>query len=229
MTPLILLHGAIGAAAQLAPLANQLSSSHHVHAINFYGHGGEPIAERPYSIHGFAEQLAAFIDNLNASEPINIFGYSMGGYVAMYAARYLNAGIGRIITLGTKFHWDEATAAKECRMLQPDVIEQKVPAFAQQLAGRHQPQPWKTVLMKTAEMLQQMGNQNPLNIEDYKNILQPSLIMLGDRDKMVTRAETFSVQEQLPNAQLAILPGTPHPIEQTDTGMLAWHINNFLK
>lgn len=201
-------------------------SSYDAHAMNFYGHGGEPGAD-PFSIEGFAAQAASFINSKNLLS-INIFGYSMGGYVAMYMARHLNIKIEKIITLGTKFQWNESIAEKECRMLHPETIEQKLPAFAQSLAGRHGEAQWKTVLHKTAEMLQQMGKQNPLQAEDYTQINIPSLIMLGDRDKMVTREETITTFQSLPNAQLAILPGTPHPLEQADSSLLAFHIKRFI-
>ncbi|HEX6181504.1 MAG TPA: alpha/beta fold hydrolase [Chitinophagaceae bacterium] len=228
MATLILLHGAIGSSVQFDKLVKSLQSHYHVHAVDFYGHGGAAGNGKDFSIPGFAEQVASYIKELNTSEPVNVFGYSMGGYVAMYLARNSNFNIAKIITLGTKFHWDEAAAAKECKMLQPDVIEQKVPAFAQQLHQRHHQQPWKEVLTKTAEMLQQLGKENPLQLDDYASIQTPSLIMLGDKDKMVSREETIAVFEKLPNAQLAILPGTPHPIEQVDSDLLAYHIKRFM-
>ncbi|HYF32260.1 MAG TPA: alpha/beta hydrolase [Chitinophagaceae bacterium] len=229
MTSLILLHGAIGSAEQFNSLAIDLSNSCNIHAMNFHGHGGSQIPAESFSIRGFSEQVRDYINELNISGPVNIFGYSMGGYVAMYMARHSGTSIGKIITLGTKFHWDEPTAARECKMLQPDIIEQKIPAFAWQLQQRHHPQPWKDVLHKTAEMLQHMGKHNPLQASDYAHIQVPSLIMLGDKDKMVSREETIEVYEQLPNAQLAILPGTPHPIEQADNALLAFHIRRFLQ
>jgi pimeloyl-ACP methyl ester carboxylesterase len=227
MTPLILLHGAIGAASQFEPLRKQLGEQHDVYAINFSGHGGEMIEPDKFSIKHFAEQVASFIHNLHI-QPVNIFGYSMGGYVAMYMARHLNVDIGKIITLGTKFHWDEAVAAKEIKMLQPDVIEQKIPVFAQQLNQRHHPQSWKEVLQHTANMLQQMGRDNPLQPDDYMNITTPSLIMIGDKDKMVTLEETVNTYQKLPNGQLAVLPATPHAIEQVDASLIAFYINRFL-
>lgn len=227
MTPLLLLHGAIGAADQFGPLTQYLSPSYEVHTLNFYGHGGVEINDTLFSIAGFAEQAASFITNSNLKE-VSIFGYSMGGYVAMYMARHLNIEIKKIITLGTKFHWDEAVAEKECKMLRPEIIQQKLPAFAQSLAQRHGEHQWKTVLNKTAAMLQQMGKSNPLNADDYTQIQIPSLIMLGDRDKMVSRDETIATFQALPNAQLAVLPATPHPIEQADSGMIAYHIQRFV-
>ncbi|MGB8191972.1 MAG: alpha/beta hydrolase [Chitinophagaceae bacterium] len=228
MSPLLLLHGAIGSAHQLEKLANELKGTYDVYPINFSGHGVEPVPAESFSIEAFAKQVAAFIQQLPPTTPVNIFGYSMGGYVAMYMAKHLQVNIGKIITLGTKFHWNETVAAKESKMLQPNVIEQKVPAFAKQLSERHGAQQWKEVLYKTSDMLQQMGKKNPLQPEDYNQIKNPSLIMLGDRDKMVTRDETFEVYEQLINAQLAILPGTPHAIEQADCTMIAYHLKKFI-
>jgi pimeloyl-ACP methyl ester carboxylesterase len=228
MTPLILLHGAIGAASQFEPLIKQLGVQYDVHAINFSGHGRETIDREKFSIKHFAEQVSSYISTRDIQQPVNIFGYSMGGYVAMYMARHLNVKIGKIITLGTKFHWDEAVAAKETQMLQPDVIEQKIPAFAQQLAQRHHPQLWKEVLHNTTNMLLQMGQNNPLQPDDYTFITTPALIMIGDKDKMVTLEETVNTFHKLPNAQLSVLPGTPHAIEKTDAELIAYYIKRFV-
>ncbi|HYE55731.1 MAG TPA: alpha/beta hydrolase [Chitinophagaceae bacterium] len=228
MTPLVLLHGAIGSSSQFQSLTDELSGSCAVHTLNFPGHGGTPEVNTSFSIEAFAEHAASFIKQLATDEPVNIFGYSMGGYVAIYMARHHGIRINKIITLGTKFHWDEATAAKESRMLQPDTIEQKVPAFAQQLQQRHQPGNWKGVLNKTAAMLGEMGRNNPLRPGDYASIQVPSLIMRGDRDKMVTMEETLAVYNQLPQGQLSILPATPHPIEQVNAHMLAFLIKHFI-
>jgi pimeloyl-ACP methyl ester carboxylesterase len=224
-----MLHGAIGSATQFEPLKAMLADSFNILAPNFPGHGGDQFPDGPFSIKAFAEYTADFIEASGIHEPVDIFGYSMGGYVAMYMARHMEVNIRSIITLGTKFQWDESIAARECRMLQPDTIEQKVPAFAKQLQERHQPTQWKRVLNQTAAMLQEMGKANPLQPADYTYINIPCLLMLGDRDKMVSREETINVYQQLPNAQLAILPGTPHPLEQVDQKLLAYHLPYFLQ
>jgi pimeloyl-ACP methyl ester carboxylesterase len=91
------------------------------------------------------------------------------------------------------------------------------------------PNDWKEVLVLTAEMMLEMGRNNPLKMEDYNSIQQPVLLLLGDRDKMVTMEETLSVYRLLPNAQLGVLPGTPHPIEQVDIALLAHLAARFLK
>ncbi|MEO7308977.1 MAG: hypothetical protein ABIX01_01155 [Chitinophagaceae bacterium] len=127
-------------------------------------------------------------------------------------------------TLATKFDWDEAIAEREVKMMDAGKITAKLPAFAAQLEQRHSPGDWKDVLAKTRDLLLTMGKDNPLKPEDYRRILQPVLLMVGDRDKMVSLEETVTAFRSLPAAQMAVLPATPDPIEQADPEMLAWQL-----
>ncbi|HMU11058.1 MAG TPA: hypothetical protein PKC54_13700 [Ferruginibacter sp.] len=152
----------------------------------------------------------------------------MGGYVGMYLAKNYPDKINKLVTLATKFIWNEKTAEKESRMLNAEKIEEKLPAFAQALAERHRPRDWKFVLHKTVQLLLQMGTDNPLKLPDYNSIQLPVKLMPGDRDKMVSLDETLQVYQTLPNAQLCILPNTAHSIEAVDTGRLAYAIRDFM-
>lgn len=227
MKTLLLLHGAIGAQDQLQPLKELLSNHYNVHTLSFSGHGDNAFPEGDFSIALFSVDVLNYL-NTNNIDVCDVFGYSMGGYVAMYLAKQYPERVGKIVTLATKFHWDEPTAQKECGMLDADKIEAKVPAFAAALAKRHTPNNWKEVLNRTKDMLIAMGKDNPLQLADYQNINTPSLIMLGDRDKMITLDETIAVYKTLPNAQMAMLPDTQHPIEQVDAQHLAYMIQRFV-
>ena len=223
---LLLLHGAIGSAEQLKPLQLQLEERYQVHNLHFPGHGGTGMPDA-FSIPSFADFVSRHCKQEGLVD-ITVFGYSMGGYVGMYLARQQPGLVSRIITLATKFHWDETTAAREIRMLIPEVIGQKLPQFAKTLEERHAPDDWKTVLQKTGVMLAEMGAYNPLLPGDYSEIGCPVLLMLGDRDKMVTLEETVEVYRKLPDAQLAVLPGTPHPMESVDLSMLRFYMERFI-
>jgi pimeloyl-ACP methyl ester carboxylesterase len=227
MQAILLLHGAIGAADQLSGLEEELTDSFAVHRLNFSGHGGSAVVDDGFSIPHFASDVIAFLDK-KGIDSIHIFGYSMGGYVAMYLAKHHPQKIKKIITLATKFTWDEIIAAQEIKMLNTAKIEEKLPGFAATLQKRHAPNNWKTVLGKTAAMLIEMGKDNPLKAGDYSSIQHPVLLMLGDRDKMVTLDETMEVYKNLPHAQLAILPNTGHPIEMVNQTRLAYEISSFL-
>lgn len=227
METLILLHGAIGASDQLMPLANALQAHYEVHTLDFSGHGGN-MEVAPFSISLFARDVLQYI-NQNNLQKVSIFGYSMGGYVALYLALHHPQLISSVVTLGTKFHWDEPTANKEMQMLDAEKIEIKIPQFAVTLQRRHVSQNWKVVLQKTATMMLAMGAQNPLNKTDFEQIMLPCLLLLGDRDKMVTIEETRNVFQALPNAQFAILPATTHPIEQVDIDLISFYVKRFVR
>lgn len=227
MQHLLLLHGALGSKDQLEPLATALHNSYQIHTFNFSGHGGRPFSDKTFSIPLFSEQILAYLQEFNIDQ-INIFGYSMGGYAAMYLAKHHPEKVNTLVTLATKFHWDEKTAARELKMLDGTTIQEKVPAFAAQLQQRHAPNDWLHLLDKTKQLLTDLGNNNTLRPEDYATITTPSLVLLGDRDKMVTLEETLAVFKQLPNAQFGILPGTPHAFEQVNLSLLTHLINRFI-
>lgn len=225
MSRLLLLHGAIGAKDQLRPLAQSLEDNYEVHSLSFSGHGGEPFPSA-FSIKIFAEDVLGWLNNERIGA-IDIFGYSMGGYVALYLAKYYPDRIGKVFTLATKFHWDEATAQKEVKMLEPAKIEEKIPSFAKALEQRHQPNDWKKVMSATAQMMLEMGKDNPLKSDDYASITNEAMISIGDRDKMVSLEETIAVYRQLKNARLLVIPDTPHPLEQVSIDRLSSEVKSF--
>jgi pimeloyl-ACP methyl ester carboxylesterase len=214
MKDLVLLHGAIGAAPQLKPLTELLAGQFSVHTLNFEGHGGRAI-DGDYSINRFVANLIAYLDE-NKLEKISVFGYSMGGYVALKAAALHPGRIEAIITLGTKFQWNPETASNEVRMLNPEKIEEKVPKFAQQLNNLHAPLDWKEVLKGTAQMMVDLGNGSGLTDVEIASIQIPVLIGIGEKDQMVSIEESKRVADLLPNGKMMVFENFQHPIEKVD-------------
>jgi pimeloyl-ACP methyl ester carboxylesterase len=225
MQHLLFLHGAIGSKDQLQALAEGLAGKFIVHTLNFSGHGGEEIPE-VFSIETFADDVLKYLEKNNIQK-INIFGYSMGGYVALYLAKNYPVKIGSVFTFATKFLWTSEIAAKEGKMLNPEKIAEKIPAFAAALEGRHAPCDWKVILNKTAEMMTRMGDKNPLQLSDFENIQQRVRTGIGDQDFMVSLEETIEVYRKLKNGSLIVLPDTQHPIEKIDAGRLEKEIEIF--
>ncbi len=217
MKQLIILHGALGSKAQFKQLAGLLSSDFEVHTFNFEGHGGRP-TEHPYSIELFTQDLIDYVVAHELNEPY-IFGYSMGGYVALNAiANGLN--VAGLVTLGTKFEWTPEGAIKETKMLNPNVIEEKVPKFATYQASLHEPEDWKTVMMKTADMMISLGNAPVLTDAKLQSIDLDVLCCLGAEDAMVSVAETQHVIDLLQNGSFHTFDGFEHPIEKVDVDVL---------
>jgi len=221
MKNIILLHGAIGSKQQLEPLRKLLSKKgFKAYSMNFFGHGGEPFSKEGFGIKVFCWQLQNFIRENKLQKPM-VFGYSMGGYVALRLACKFPDALADIITLGTKFDWTSQTAKKEIQNLHPEKIEEKNPAFAASLKKLHAPNDWKELLLKTSGMLKSLGKEPLLTEKEFAEIESNVTICLGDQDRMVTRQESERAAKALPNGKFELLKNTPHPIEKVDAGKLA--------
>lgn len=214
MQKLILLHGALGASSQFDTLKNILKDKFEIHTLNFEGHG-DRCSEKDFSIDLFAENLKDYLDQQNLKDA-NVFGYSMGGYVALRLAQNHPEYFKKIITLGTKFNWTPESSAKEVKMLDAEKIQEKVPAFAEALSKLHEGNDWKIVLKKTAGMMLELGNGKANSDSDFKSIQIKCFIGVGDNDAMVNREETQHVASLIPNAEFYLLENTVHPIDKLD-------------
>lgn len=211
----LLLHGALGSASQLEPIKKALTDQGHtVASMNFSGHSGEPFSVRGFGIEVFADDIKNFLSDWKSHEPVNIFGYSMGGYVALWFAHLHPERVGRIITLGTKFDWDPASAKREVAKLNADKIVEKVPAFARILEHRHAPNDWRELIRRTSEMMLQLGNMPLLTEDILASINNDVEIWLGDRDDMADREYSERVASILPGGSFKLLRDTPHPLEK---------------
>ena len=149
----------------------------------------------------------------------------MGGYVALCYALHHSENLNSIITLGTKFDWTEEQAIKESKMLNPEIIAEKVPKYAELLEKQHDTK-WKQLLPAIAEMMISLGKNPPLK-DNLSMINLPVQIMVGDQDNMVTIEESMEVYRNLPDAKLAVLPGTKHPLDKVRPDLLLNLIKDF--
>jgi pimeloyl-ACP methyl ester carboxylesterase len=223
----VLLHGALGAAVQFAPLVPLLASRYRVHTLDFEGHGTRP-GERPFAMQHFAENVLAWLDERGIART-NLIGYSMGGYVALLLAAAHPERIGDVATLGTKLRWDPEAADREARRLDPAAIRAKVPLFADALAERHAGAGgWEGVLARTAALLRSLGERPALSAAELGTVRQRVRVMVGDRDATMAIDEAVDAYRALPAGELAVLPATPHPLEQIAPARLAAAIVDFL-
>lgn len=226
MTDLVLLHGALGDAGQLAPLATRLGDGRRVVVIELEGHGATPLRDRPLRIESFADDVIAHLDRQGIGRA-DIFGYSMGGYVALYLAATSSARIARVATLATKLAWTPDVAARESAMLDPVAIRAKVPRFAAALEARHTGAGWEALLAHTAELLHELGARPRVSEALLASVTQPVRIGVGDRDATVTIEECAAAVRQLASGELEVHPRTPHAFEKVSLDRLARSLEEF--
>ncbi|MFN8297621.1 MAG: alpha/beta fold hydrolase [Chitinophagales bacterium] len=227
MKELLVLHGALGSREQFTELEKWLGESFKVHILNFSGHGRRPSHHHSFTIQNFAHEVLDWM-NENYIQTIDIFGYSMGGYVALWLARFYPDRVGKIFTLGTKLKWNEEEAEKEIKKLNPEKVVEKVPAFAQALADLHGEHEWKSVMSKTAMLMKDLAHTH-LCEEDFVVIQQQVLLGLGEKDTMVTQEETELTAKLLPHGHFKLYPDMLHPIEKVPVSALARELELWFK
>ena len=225
----LLLHGALGNRKSFARIENLLNENFEIHSLDFSGHGEESIEEDDnFSIELFSKNV---IDHLNKNkiERINIFGYSMGGYVALNMCISNPDRVEKVFTLGTKIFWTQEDAEKEIRMLDADKMIQKIPSFVDELQRRHTKTDWRIMLKKTAEMMINLGNNNLLSEGVLSAIQHIVRLGIGDKDSMAGVEDTINAYKYLPNAQLEVFPNMLHPLEKINNKKLAASVKDFFK
>ena len=222
---LFLLHGALGSHAQMARLAGVLESRVDTRTFDFVGHGERPLGGG-LTMDRLVAQLAGAIEDDGAA-PARLFGYSMGGYVALTLAATRPELVRSVATLGTKLEWSPTVGREVGAKFDAALIAEKLPKFAAALQLMHPATGWERLCGETRGMLAALGERPLLTRELLAGVAQPVRLMLGDRDDTVTLEETASAFGLLPAGQLEVLPATRHGIERVDVERLAASLLQF--
>lgn len=219
---LLLLHGALGSARQLNPLQERMGGI----AIDLTGHGGREIPAGGLTFDHFIEDIdRAFTEQKWKSA--HLFGYSMGGYVALlYAAKHPER-VESVVTVGTKLLWTEEGLHKELRKLDPDIMEAKVPAFANALAEVHGRDRWHDVVRAIAKSMSELAALPLLTAQVCSRIECRVLLFVGDNDTTAVPHDTRVFASGLKRANVEVLLGTRHPFEEVDINALEKILEGF--
>jgi len=223
---LLLLHGALGAGSQFSFLIPHLEDFFEVHTYDFPGHGGKPFAEETLKLPILTEHL---LDHLSAFNLIgcHVFGYSMGGYAALWLEVAKPGVFSSILTLGTKFEWNKHSAEEEAKLISPDYLESKAPSFCEKLHARHRPNDWKQLATETGQLMHHLAG-HALTAEHLGTIGCPVRLMTGDRDEMAGVIETHRRYSTLAKGSFHVLPETPHLLERVHPELLSEAIRQFI-
>ncbi|MGZ3903152.1 MAG: alpha/beta fold hydrolase [Bacteroidia bacterium] len=223
----IILHGALGSNEQFADWKEALSDKYDCYSFDFSGHGSKSSEGVQFSIELFSEELAVFIKERKLDKPV-IIGYSMGGYVALYTALNPENPLGNVMTIATKFDWNPESSKREAGYLNPEIMQAKVPAFAEQLKQRHGSH-WENLVKKTAALMLRLGENPPVTIENIKSIQNKIKFCVGDKDKMVSIAETQAMYKNATNANFCVMPDTAHLPETMSVERIKFEVEEFMR
>lgn len=208
MDNLVLIHGALGNGKEFDEISSLLSKRYNIFTYEIPHHGNKSDATTPFTIEGLTLDLEKYISQLG---DCFIYGFSLGGYIALSLAQKGNQHIKGIVTQGTKLDWSPNTALKETQALNADLLKTKSKTFYNYLLNLHG-EYLSELLDKTAAFMISLGNNPTLSAESVKSISCPVRMIRGGKDKMVSKAETLEICKTISNGFYFEIPGFIHPL-----------------
>jgi pimeloyl-ACP methyl ester carboxylesterase len=221
--PLLLLHGAFLTVESWGRLVPELARSRQVIAVELQGHGHTADADRPLSFTQMAEDVAALLREIKV-ERTDVYGYSMGGTVALALAARHPGLVRKLIVQGSTYNKDgwEPEAFKQFSALPPDFAPGPLKDPYDKVAP--DPKRWPVLVAKVKEMEITFEG---LPDRDLKAITAETLIIMGDREGLRPE-QAVAMYRLIPKAQLAILPGADHFLLFTRPDVVLGLVTTFL-
>jgi pimeloyl-ACP methyl ester carboxylesterase len=186
--------------------------------------------EAPSTMQQLADDVSALFDELGVKEPVCFCGLSMGGYVGWQFLRRHGSRLRGLVQCDTRAVADAPDAVKTrtkmAKMalesgMQP-IAEAMLPKLTAEATAQHRPQ----VIAELREMM--IGNnpagaaaalrgmaERPSAVEWLGEISVPTLLIVGEDDKISTADEMRQIAQKIPGAELLVVPNAGHmaPLE----------------
>ena len=237
-TPLLLLHGGLfDIEQQFGALLPGLSAGRRVIAMDFQGHGRTNDIDRPLNTRDLASDVVGLLEHLDVRE-VDIFGFSVGGAVALHLAVNRPDLIRKLIVSSVSFRPDgdrgensEAVAAMTVDMIAGTPMEERYLTVS--------PHPDREHLQGLLDKLGRYdAGATGWSDDEVRGIAAPTLITVGDCDMVKLEHAVRFLQlrggdvngdfEGVPASQLAVFPGTTHFFGLAKTPLVQEVVTTFL-
>ncbi|MFZ0377877.1 MAG: alpha/beta hydrolase [Solirubrobacteraceae bacterium] len=231
-TPIVLLQHFMGNLDNYDPAITDALASRREVILTDNAGVGLSTGEAPNTVTGMARDAVSLIDAIGL-EQIDLFGFSMGGYVAQQIVVDRPELVRRIVLVGTGPRGGEGMAQRD-----PDVgpLFERVydpqdlmwlpiffsPSEESQAAGRRflerirarsvdrdVPVSHATVAAHSAAA-REWGALSPGSLGHLKRNHHPTLVVNGSHDIVVPTVNSYILQQNLPNAELILFPDSNH-------------------
>jgi pimeloyl-ACP methyl ester carboxylesterase len=205
--PLVLVHGGLSPNETWAPQMPEFAKHFRVLAPERRGHGHTPDVEGPFSYDDMATDTIGFLEAI-VGGPAHLVGWSDGGIIGLIVAMRRPDLVGKLVSISANFDTTGVPEEIQSQFLsmQPDSEGLATLRSMYEAASPDGPEHWPVVFAKFIDMV---SREPRIASSELERIAAPTLVVAGD-DDLVSLEHTIELFRSIPNAELAIVPGTSH-------------------
>lgn len=213
--PLLLVHGNGGSIGGFAAQIDAFKGKYKVIAMDSREQGRSGSSDKPITYEQMADDLAALLDHLKIASA-DVVGWSDGGIEGLLLAMRHPAKVKKLVAMAANLNPSLDAIYPETEAMAKAITD----AFP--VDQKNTPE-GKRILKVTGLLL----SQPHIDPKALNKITAPTLIISGDQD-VIRLEHTVQIYNNIPNANLAVLPNNTHMVPYDDPELFNATIQRFL-
>jgi len=202
---LLMLHGGLSSTESFEwQVLPAIENRFHVYGYDRTAHGRTGVRDGYYHFDFQRDEAIAYIEDV-IGQPTHLLGHSDGGIIALLVAIARPDLVLSIVASGANYSWDCGLTL----ILDEGAIEINEEKRAKFLERSPDGPEWQEKIIRKAHQV--WASEPNISLTELGTITCPVLVINGDDDVFDPR-HGVELYEALPNAQLAIVPGTTHAV-----------------
>ena len=212
--PLLLVHGNGGSLGVFAAQIEHFKATRKVIAMDSRDQGRSGDSQGLITYEMMADDLAALVDHLKLGR-VDVVGWSDGGIEALLMGLRHPDKVRKLVAMAAN--------------LNPQAIYPETAAMVEQIKTHMPPGLDKTPEgRRQLKMVDLLANHPHIDPASLAQVTAPTLVMSGDHDLILLK-HTVDIFENLPNANLAVMPNATHALPVDDPKLFNTTIDQFLE
>lgn len=213
--PLLLIHGNGASIGSFAAQIDFFKPRYKVIAMDSREQGKSGSSDAPMSYEIMADDLAALLDHLKIASA-DVIGWSDGGIEGLLLAMRHPEKVKKLVAMAANLNPSLEAIYPETEAMAKEMTA-AFPADAKDTPDG------KRFLKVTGLLL----SQPHIDPKALNKITAPTLIVSGDQD-LIRLEHTVDIYNNIPNANLAVLPNNTHMVPYDDPGLFNTTVQRFL-
>ncbi|MHA6618677.1 alpha/beta fold hydrolase [Pseudonocardia sp. DLS-67] len=221
--PLVYLHGGFSSSRELGPVRDAYAGRFHVFTPDRRGHGHTPDIPGPFTYELFARDTVAFLDEV-VGGPAHLVGYSDGAIAALHVALARPDLVRRMVLISGQFHQSGLLPAF---FHGPDAVADLAATPLAAMYAEQSPDGADHFPVIAAKAVENALTGPTLLPEQLAGVAARTLVLSGD-DDAVALEHSIEMYRSLPQAELAVVPGTSHLLVVEKPALVTQLVLDFL-